>query len=104
MREVNCAYFIFDIVNKKCSPISLSETEANMVTADRDELRPSVRTNLIDGEKEGNFFASNGLSGCSETIFTPIIDEIVELRRKSICNKLQLLRNPKKLDRDHYKH
>ena len=49
MREIKCPYFIFDIVNIKCSPISLSGTEANLVTVDHDELGPPVITNLIVG-------------------------------------------------------
>ena len=76
MREVIFPYFIFNIVNKKCSPISLSGTEPNLVTADCDELGPSatiIFLGRLNKKREDNFFTSNGLSGGYQTIFLTFI-------------------------------
>ena len=48
-REVKCPYFIFDMVKKKWSTKSLFGTEANLVTADRDEFGPCATTVLFNG-------------------------------------------------------
>ena len=109
MREVKFPYYIFDIVNKKCSPMSLIGTEANLVTADRDEFGPSVITNLFDGVSTKSekiiFSPQKDCLVVLKQLFPHLFGngfisryEIAELWRKSICCMFQLLRDLKKFE------